>query len=117
MARKRRNKPRTSPTPKPKPTQRDHMARVRVPDEVWADFRAAAGAKPVNLLLGELVQREVDQWRAQRLKEGQLDDRELLDALDRAHELHGNLTRVIARLELRAGRQASAPQASPFDEL
>jgi hypothetical protein len=31
---------------------RDHMARVRVSDEVWAEFRIAVGWQPINTYLG-----------------------------------------------------------------
>jgi hypothetical protein len=81
------------------------MARVRVPDDVWADFRAAAGAMPISIVLGDLVQREVDRHRARRARDGGLDDRDLLDALDRARELKEDLTRIVAGLERRLDRR------------
>lgn len=80
------------------------MARVHVSDEVWADFRAAAGPNPLNLLLGELVRREVGRYDSRRLREGSLDDTELLDALERARQLHADLTGLVARLEHRLER-------------
>jgi hypothetical protein len=46
------------------------MARVRVPDDVWSEFRAAAGMTSINLVLGDLVQREVDRHRADALDPG-----------------------------------------------
>lgn len=58
---------------------RDRMARVHVTDDVWADFRQLAGAQPISAVLGELVEREVDRYRARRLKAGQRDDTELVD--------------------------------------
>jgi hypothetical protein len=60
------------------------MARVQATDEVWADFRALAGYRPIAQVLGELVEREVDRYRSRRLKDNELEPRELLDALDRA---------------------------------
>lgn len=98
MARRRRTKPRSSTAPRPA-TSRDHMARVRASDETWSDFRAAAGQQPLSVLLGELVERHVDRYRARRLQDGELDDTELLDALDRARELHSDLAALVTRLE------------------
>ncbi|MGI8593262.1 MAG: hypothetical protein ACR2ML_02665 [Solirubrobacteraceae bacterium] len=60
-------------------------------------------------VLGRLVEREVDRHRALRLKAGQLDDQELADALDRAHELHADLTAIVARLERRLDRRPPTP--------
>ena len=82
------------------------MARVQVSDAVWAEFRAAA-ATPLNLRLGELVSREVDRHRSRRLREGQLDDAELVEALERAQELHADLAALVARLEHRLERAES----------
>jgi hypothetical protein len=82
------------------------MARVHVSDAVWAEFRAAA-ATPLNLRLGELVAREVDRYRSRRLREGELDDAELIEALERARELHADLATLVARLERRLERGGS----------
>jgi hypothetical protein len=82
------------------------MARVRVSDDVWADFRAAAGVTPLNLRLGELVTRDVDRYRSRRLREGTLDDDQLVDALERAQELHADLVALVHRLERRLERSA-----------
>src|SRR3954454_2259231 len=79
----------------------DHMARVRVDDDVWREFKASAGERPVAVVLGELVAREVERDRARRIREGFADDAELLAALERAQELHGDLAVLIARLERR----------------
>ncbi len=75
------------------------MARVRVPAETWAEFRALAGIRPVAAVLGELVTRAVDGYRARRLRERQVDERELLDALDRAREQQADLAAIADRLE------------------
>jgi hypothetical protein len=106
MARRRRkqaNPPASSPA-QPADTPRDHMARVRVADDIWADFRMAAGQTPLNLVLGELVEREVDRHRARRARAGTMDDDQLLTAVERAQELHDNLTATITALERRLGR-------------
>ena len=82
------------------------MARVHVSDAVWSEFRADA-TTPLNLRLGELVTREVDRSRSRRLREGRLDDAELIEALERARELHADLAALVARLERRLERAES----------
>ena len=77
------------------------MARVQVADEVWADFRSLAGDRPIAAVLGELVTREVTRDRSRRGREGQLDDRELVDALDRARTTQAELETIAERLERR----------------
>jgi hypothetical protein len=79
------------------------MARVAVPSDVWADFRAAIGYRPIAEALGDLVEREVERYRSRRLRDGQLEPRELLDALDRAREQQADLEAVVARLEALRG--------------
>jgi hypothetical protein len=87
------------------------MARVHVSDAVWAEFRAAT-ATPLNLRLGELVTREVDRHRSRRLRDGRLDDAELIETLERARELHAELAAVVDRLERRLeGGRSHQPQA------
>lgn len=108
MARRRRNKPLTTPA-KPAASAPNRMARVQATDDVWADFRALAEPRSIAQVLGALVEREVDRDRARRLKAGQLDDQQLVDALDRARELHENLTALVARLERRLDHQSPAP--------
>jgi hypothetical protein len=75
------------------------MARVVVADDVWADFRAAAGYRPVSEVLGELVEGEVRRYRSQRLREGALDGRELVEALERARLQQEELAAIVERLE------------------
>jgi hypothetical protein len=82
------------------------MARIHVSDAVWREFRAAA-TTPLNLRLGDLVTREVDHDRSRRLREGQLDDAELIEALERAQALHADLAALVARLERRLERARS----------
>jgi hypothetical protein len=88
----------------------DHMVRVRVSDEVWADFRAAAGYRSVSSRLSELVEECVRDYRRQQVVEGTVNDRELLDALNRARALRADLTAVIGRLERRLDRPAAPRQ-------
>lgn len=87
---------------------RDHQARVKVSDDVWTDFREATRNRSVAMALGDLVTREVDRYRARRVREGSADEQELMEALERAHELHAELAALVRRLErrleLRAGR-------------
>jgi hypothetical protein len=90
------------------------MTRVHVTDDVWADFSAAAGPMPLNLILGQLVEREVARDRSRRLKEGEVEDRELLDALERARGLHADLQTLVARLECRVGRDRDEGIAGTF---
>ena len=98
MARRRR--PKTKPAqpakPKPPPTR---MARVAVADDVWADFRDAIYPRSVSDALGQLVAKEVDRYRSRRLKDNELEPRELLDALDRAQHQQQDLAAIIERLE------------------
>jgi hypothetical protein len=75
------------------------MARVQVADDVWADFRAAAGNRPISEVLGELVSREVDRYRSKRLRDGRLDPDELVDALGDARRQHADLAVIVERLE------------------
>jgi hypothetical protein len=77
------------------------MARVQVADDVWADFRSLAGSQPIAAVLGELVTREVSRHRSRRLRDGQLDDRELIEALERARASQADLETIVARLERR----------------
>jgi hypothetical protein len=75
------------------------MARVYVSDEVWAEFRASAYPRSLNFVLGELVRREVERYHSRRVREGLVDDRELIEALDRARDFQEDLVAIIARLE------------------
>ena len=77
------------------------MARVHVSDDVWAEFRRAAGNTPMSQVLGRLVEREVERARARRIRHGTVDDQLVLDALERARELHEDVAAIIERLERR----------------
>jgi hypothetical protein len=84
------------------------MARVRVSDDVWADFRAAAGSRPLSYVLADLVEGEVRRYRRERIESGGVFDRELLAALAQARELHADVAAVVARLERRLDRRREA---------
>lgn len=75
------------------------MARVQVSDEVWADFRTAAGNRALSEVLGELVSREVDRYRSKRRRQGQLEPGELVEALEDARRQRGDLELIVERLE------------------
>lgn len=77
------------------------MARVHVDDETWAAFKQAAGPVPISEVLGQLVTRHVNREASRRLRDGSVDDRKLLDALDQARQLHDDLVAMVAGLELR----------------
>ena len=75
------------------------MARVQVSDETWADFRTAAGNRPISVVLGDLVGREVDRYRSKRIRDGSLGPDELVDALDDARRQQADLAVIVDRLE------------------
>src|SRR5438046_7212563 len=75
------------------------MARVQVSDEAWASFRAGLGATPVNVALGELVEREVGRQR--RRSAGDVEGARL--ALEDARSVAEELAALVARLERIAG--------------
>jgi hypothetical protein len=104
----RRSRRRTS-SGAPAPV-RDHQARVKVSDDAWTDFREATHNSSVAIALGELVTREVDRYRARRVREGAADEHELLDALERAHELHARVAELVKRLERRLDARAARPR-------
>jgi hypothetical protein len=82
-----------------------HMARVRVSDDVWADFCALAGHRSISLRLSELVEADVRECRRRQVAAGTVDDRELLEGFERARVLHADLTAVVGRLERRLDRR------------
>jgi len=86
---------------------RDHQARVKVSDDVWTDFREATRNSSVAIALGELVTREVERHRARRVQDGSADEQELLEALERALELHARLAELVKRLERRLDARAA----------
>jgi hypothetical protein len=101
MARRSRNRtrPETAKNKDSRVERRDRMARVHVSDDVWADFRAAAGQRPISEALGELVSRQVDRYRSKRLRQGQLEPSELVEALEDARRQRRDLELIVERLE------------------
>ena len=81
------------------------MARVRVPDDIWTEFRAVTGDRSMSSVLGELVEREVRRHRDRRIREDSVDHRELIDALDRAEQLHGELGTMVEWLRRHVERR------------
>ena len=77
----------------------DRQARVKVDDDVWRDFRLATQNETVANTLGRLVTREVERWRADRIRAASVDDRIALDALARARELHDELAAIVRYFE------------------
>jgi hypothetical protein len=68
---------------------------------VWREFRAVVGNDSIAAYLGRLVERAVERDRARRVRDGTVDDLELLEALERARELHSDLAGIVAWLERR----------------
>src|SRR3954452_4671522 len=99
MGRRSRNRKPPAGTGTTRVERRDRMARVQVADDVWADFRAAAGHRPLSEVLGELVTREVNRYRSRRLRDGRLDPREITEALAHATQQQADLAIIVERLE------------------
>jgi len=87
------------------------MARVHVDDETWAAFKQAAGQVAISEVLGQLVARHVERVAARRLRDGSVDDRQLLDALVQARELHQDVAAIVVRLERRLDERAAPMEA------
>lgn len=88
------------------------MARVQVDDQTWAAFKHAAGPVPISELLGQLVTRHVERQAARRLRDGVVDDFELVTALERARELHANAAVIVTRLERRLDDRTTLDDAA-----
>ncbi len=54
---------------------------------MWREFRDLVGNDTTAAYLGRLVERAVERDRVRRVREGTVDDLQLLDALERAREL------------------------------
>src|SRR3954447_15703709 len=94
------------------PAIRDRQARVKVTDDVWDDFRLLTRSEGVGEALGRLVTRDVERWRAARIRDGSADDQAVLDALERARELQTDLAAIVAQLE----RKQQPSHWSPDDD-
>lgn len=98
MGRRARNRVRARETGVSIP--RDRMARVRVDEKTWREFRQAVGAQPIAERLGELVARDIAAHRRHRMQTGDLTAREVLHALERVGEMSRDLDAITRRLEL-----------------
>lgn len=123
VARRRRNKSRAaSPATKAVgvdvkgAASRDHMARVHVDDETWAAFKQAAGPIPISEVLGQLVAKHVDCHVVRRIRDPNVADRQLVDALEQARELHADVESIVARLEQRLDHR-SGPTYTAADRV
>jgi hypothetical protein len=76
-------------------------ARVRVDDETWAEYRRLLGDRSVAEALGAYVEREVAGWRRQQASRAELDEREVLEALERIEDAKATLEALTVRLERR----------------
>lgn len=70
-------------------------------DETWAEFRRLLGERSVAEALGSHVEREVAGWRRERASQTELDERELLEVLERVEAAMATLEALAARLERR----------------
>lgn len=85
------------------------MARVQIDDETWTAFRAGLGSRPVSVVLGELVQREVGRQRRRAADDGEIAHL----AIEDARSLIGELQQTVDHLERRerAARGGSPERA------
>lgn len=83
-------------------------ARVRVDDETWAEFRRSLGDRSVAEALGAHVEREVAGWRRRRATRADLDEREVVELLERVEAATVTLEALGRRLELRLPVQRPA---------
>jgi hypothetical protein len=91
---------------------RDHVARVRVSDDIWDEFRASADAETIGQALGRLVERAVEKQRSAQLRRGGLDDKDLVEALERATQLRDDVAKIVERLERRLDGGDRPPRAT-----
>jgi hypothetical protein len=76
-------------------------ARVRVDDETWAEYRRSLGDRSVAEALGAHVELEVAGWRRRQATRAELDEREVLELLERVEAATLTLEALARRLELR----------------
>jgi hypothetical protein len=81
-----------------------------VSDDVWTDFQRSTAGRSIAVVLGELVERRIDRYRAQQVAKGTVDERELLEALDRARALHDDLAAIVRRIEAKIDARARPPE-------
>ena len=76
-------------------------ARVRVDDETWAEFRTSLGGRSVAEALGTHVEVEVARWRRQKATRPELDEREVIELLERIEAATVTLDALARRLQPR----------------
>lgn len=89
-------------------------ARVRDDDETWAEYRRLLGERSVAVALGAHVEGEVAKWRRRQASREELDEHEVLDALERIEDAKATLEALTVRLERRLPirRPARTPGAA-----
>lgn len=76
-------------------------ARVRVDDETWAEYRRLLGERSLAEALGSHVEREVARAQRERATQAQLNEREVLEALERVEAAGATLETLAGRLQHR----------------
>lgn len=76
-------------------------ALVRVDDETWAEYRRLLGERSVAEALGSYVEREVARARLARASQTELNEREVLEALERVEAAGATLEALAGRLQRR----------------
>lgn len=95
----RRSRRRSTPSAVTSPPAATRIARVRVDEATWAEFRSAICDRSVAEVLGRYVELEVARARRARAGENDVTHRELVDAVERARLTAEALERVRQRLE------------------
>lgn len=89
------------------------MARVQVSDEIWTSYRVGLGGIPVNVGLGQLVEREVGRQRRRTSN----DPNGVRMAVEDARAVADELRALITRLERsQAGVRSGGPSDSSMPE-
>ncbi|MTD43647.1 hypothetical protein GKE82_04835 [Conexibacter sp. W3-3-2] len=96
MGRRKRNRIQTAEVTVGPPLSR--IARVRVDEATWSDFKRAIGDRSVAEVLGRYVETEVARWNRDLAVREDVTERELVDALARAEVLTDTLSRITHRL-------------------
>jgi predicted CopG family antitoxin len=81
------------------------MARVRVSEDTWAEFRRLAGAKSVSEVLGRLVEREVSRVHRKTAEKSS----EVLEAVREARALRDEFEALAERLERQSKSEGDYP--------
>jgi hypothetical protein len=70
-------------------------------DETWGEFRRLLGERSVAEALGSHVEREVARWHRERASQAELNEREVLEALERVEAAKATLETLTVRPERR----------------